>query len=469
MNGNNYLTIEKFNSITGKHFDANESNVATLAKAKGATEADVVRFLNSNEYKLRKPTGYHVLREFVSWYKRGGEPKRRRGDSGAESGNGYGRKDPNGSGDGDGRDDSGTEPGDGEPGDGENGSGDGADGDGGEQGTEPGNGSGNDGEQGADGADGNTPGNGEGGESGNGDGPDDKQGAGDGADEPKVPDVTPEDIEKALEDAKKNGTIPDLVQKAIDGVNRGEYHESMPYVALAMLYHIPVYLFGPSGSGKSYLARQAADIFEVPYHFTNKVDMKVDLEGYGDAAGRYVETEFYRAMKNGGVFFFDEADASDSNAFTWANAATSDRLAVFPVVGQVQAPESLYFIAAGNTAGDGADELYTARNALDKATLNRFVKFEVGYDKAIEKKLGSAENVAFVRALRRAAEHNGIELVASYRTIKNLEAMASLGNYEMAVKACVTAGMTEDDVYNLRNDAKMQKLIEQGNPFAAAL
>lgn len=365
------MTIREFNELTGKHFDENAANIAVMKNAESASADDVREYMNSAEHQLGKVTrGYHVLRGFASWYKRGkgSEDKTKRG----------GRK---------------TEP---KP----------------RKTSEP--------------------------------KPEPKP-------EPKKPD------------------IPPALKKAIDGAAAGIYHEQMPTIIKAMLAHLPVYIFGPSGSGKSYIAEQAADILGVDFRFTNKVDMKVDLEGFADAGGRYVETEFYRAMKNGGVFFFDEADASDSNAFTWTNAATSSRTAVFPVIGRVNAPAELYFIAAGNTCGDGADGMYTARNALDKATLNRFVKIEVGYDAKIEKKLGSAENVIFVRTLRRAAENAGIELIASYRTISALEIMSAGGTYADAVKCCVTAGLTEDDIYNLRNDARMRKLIESGNPFAAAL
>lgn len=367
------MKIYEFNRITGKHFDENESNVKTLEKAAGATEQDVQDFLTSPEYKLRPKTGYHVLREFVSWYKR---------NKGADS---KGKRAP----------------------------------------------------------------------------------------KPKAPKAPkPEPKPKKPEAPKPEPEapkVPEALQKAIDGAASGKYHEKMPDIIDAMLKHHPVYLFGPSGSGKSYIAEQAAEILGTDYHFTNKVDMKVDLEGFADAGGRYVETEFYRAMKGGGVFFFDEADASDSNAFTWTNAATSSRTAVFPVVGRVDAPSNLYFMAAGNTCGTGADGMYTGRNALDAACLNRFAKFEIAYDPKIEDKLGSKECVEFVRTLRRAAENAGIELIASYRTITGLEDLSEGGRYANAVSAFVTAGMNEDDLYNLRNDAKMRKLIEQENPFAMAL
>lgn len=437
------LTISEFNRITGKHFDENEANVATLAKAKGATAADVKAFIESAEYALRPKTGYHVLREFVSWYKRGGAPKAKRGGRDTKRGSGENGRKAEGP----------TEGGEGATAEGE-GEGEGSAADGGE-------------------ADGQTEAEGTDGEGGGQEQEPKTEPKADGEQGAKEPKAEPKKRgrKKAAEPKAepKPNEESELVKKVRALAAAGLCHEQMPRIIKAMEKHVPVYMYGPAGSGKSYIAEQAADLLGADFHFTNKVDMKVDLEGYGDAGGRYVETEFYRAMKHGGVFFFDEADASDSNAFTWTNAATSSRTAVFPIVGQVHAPNDLYFIAAGNTCGRGADEIYTGRNALDGATLNRFTRVKVDYDPKIEDKLGSPENVAFVRALRRAAEAHGIELIASYRTIKNLEVMAEGGTYEEAVESCVTAGMTEDDIYALRDDAKMRRLIEQGNPFAAAL
>ena len=77
------------------------------------------------------------------------------------------------------------------------------------------------------------------------------------------------------------------------------------------------------------------------------------------------------------------------------------------------------FVAAGNTCGQGASDLYTGRFALDQSTLDRFAQIAFDYDPQIEESLTSnnVELLDFVRVLREASQAVGVRAVFSYRCL----------------------------------------------------
>ena len=86
----------------------------------------------------------------------------------------------------------------------------------------------------------------------------------------------------------------------------------------------PLYMYGPAGSGKSFTAKQIAEALSLPYFETSQAMFSYDLKGYGDAGGNYVETPFYKAFTQGGLFFLDEVDASASEAMVVLNNAIAN-------------------------------------------------------------------------------------------------------------------------------------------------
>jgi cobaltochelatase CobS len=68
------------------------------------------------------------------------------------------------------------------------------------------------------------------------------------------------------------------------------------------------------------------------------------------------------------------------------NAVLANGLVTFPdgVTFEIN-PERTLFVAADNTLGTGATGDYAARFALDKSTLDRFVRMVVDYDNDVER------------------------------------------------------------------------------------
>jgi len=155
-----------------------------------------------------------------------------------------------------------------------------------------------------------------------------------------------------------------------------------------------VYLVGPAGSGKTTIAAQAAEALGLPFYSTGAVGMAYQLQGFINAEGKYMETDLYRAYVGGGVFLFDEIDASSAQALLAFNAIAANDLAAFPC-GTVKRHKNFVIVAAANTFGAGADAQYLGRNPLDAATRDRFVDIVMDYDERLE--LAISPNDAWTR------------------------------------------------------------------------
>lgn len=226
----------------------------------------------------------------------------------------------------------------------------------------------------------------------------------------------------AAADGKTLVTLPDGSTVAVSGRAHCEFAAVCQLVKRGR----NVYLYGHAGTGKTYLCKQIADALDLPFHSDQKISNDFQLTGFVDAAGKFQETELYRAVTRGGVYMLDEFDASDECAAVILNTALANGYMTFPGVGRVEVHPNFRCIACGNTIGRGASSNYTGRNCLDAATLDRFVIRSVGYDPAIElQKAGGDKNlVDFIHAVRAAVETCGVSLVVSMRAIENIAAVS---------------------------------------------
>ena len=229
-------------------------------------------------------------------------------------------------------------------------------------------------------------------------------------------------------------------------------HEKFEMIKACIENDIPVYLAGPAGSGKNYTLEQISWELGLEFYFTNSVQQEYKLTGFIDAGGQYHETEFYKAFKNGGIFFLDEMDASIPEVLVLLNAAIANRYFEFPN-GKIKAHKNFRVVAAGNTVGSGADEMYTGRLVLDQATLDRFAIIDFGYDRNIEMHIakGNKELVDFVEAIRTEAETNGIRATFSYRCIGMVTKLEKTGlELKNILAIAVFKGMEKDTINNFR-------------------
>lgn len=192
-------------------------------------------------------------------------------------------------------------------------------------------------------------------------------------------------------------------------------HKDFEDVLLMVVCGVSPFLVGPAGSGKTTLVEQIAKALNRKFYMAARVTSEYKLIGFVDAQGHAVRTQFREAYEHGGVFLFDEVDASDADAMTAFNAALANGFGDFPD-GMIHRHEDFVAIAAGNTFGRGADRQYVGRNQLDAATLDRFQVYEVTYDEVLELKLaGNAPWTRYVQAIRAGVEAQKVRHVVSPR------------------------------------------------------
>lgn len=226
----------------------------------------------------------------------------------------------------------------------------------------------------------------------------------------------------------------------------GLFHYRMKNVLEVCSRSLNCMIVGPAGSGKTSLAAQVAAALELDFFATGAVDSPYKLSGFIDAGGKYQRTAFRRAFEDGGLFLFDEIDASSANALMFFNAALSNDWCDFPD-GMVKKSNNFRVIAAANTFGTGRDRMYVGRNQLDAATLDRFVTIDIDYDEALERKLaGDDVWVDIVQTIRKIVFKNKLRVVVSPRASMQGAHLVDLG-WELrdVLSATVLRGVSPSD------------------------
>jgi len=230
-------------------------------------------------------------------------------------------------------------------------------------------------------------------------------------------------------------------------------HAVFEKVLRALSVRENVYLVGPAGSGKTTIASQVAKALNIPFYSTGAVGMAYQLQGFINAEGKYMETDLYRAYVNGGVFLFDEIDASSAQALLAFNAIAANDLAAFPC-GTVKRHEDFVIIAAANTFGNGADAQYVGRAQLDAATLDRFAFVPMDYDEKLELAIASNDEwTRHVQAFRKAVRELGLRHVVSPRaSVKGGKLLSAGLSWEDVEAMTLNRGLSALDVEKIKSN-----------------
>ena len=219
----------------------------------------------------------------------------------------------------------------------------------------------------------------------------------------------------------------------------GTYHPKFDTVVrLAALEGI-VYLVGPAGTGKTFMAQQVADALGRPFYFDSVTagTSEGNLSGWLIPVGKagkfvYVPVGFVKAYEEGGVYLADEFDAIDPTVAVFLNAALANGKFSLPKRHEnpvAKRHPDFVFLAAANTFGTGADALYVGRSHLDAATMDRFTgcMVEIEYDPALEEQIAHSESggdaklateaLTFTRTVRQTIRDKRLHRIASYRMI----------------------------------------------------
>lgn len=195
---------------------------------------------------------------------------------------------------------------------------------------------------------------------------------------------------------------------------RGEhFHEMFDDVLIALMEDSNPYLIGPSGCGKTYMIKQLTDLLHMDFIDIGYINEEYDILGYQTATGGYSAPNFYLCYKYGMVAFCDELDNGNSRATVKLNSFLSnvvDASYNFPNGENVKRHPNFRIIAAGNTAGNGADMNYNTREKIEESVQQRFVPIYVGYDNAVEEAIleGYTDWFRFIELFRAATDAWGV-------------------------------------------------------------
>jgi len=282
----------------------------------------------------------------------------------------------------------------------------------------------------------------------NGSGDEEENGQGKQGEQPK------QEQEKQSKAKSKDDKPKDEPEKENKKPRQSEYIKPQEYeeVKAYIKANEPIVLYGSAGTGKSTMVEQIAKELGMNFYSTNSVNDKFELTGFQDANGNYQSTQFYDFCVNGGIFCFDEIDASVPEAIVAFNTAIAQRFFVFPKVGRVDLHPNCRFVACANTIGDGATLTYVGRSPMDAASKDRFGWLKVDYNKKVEMLIAENDSdlVEFIDDVRHSAEINLPQLIVSYRAIARIVKLKKAGiPLHTLLKQALLNSIDKDDLPTL--------------------
>jgi cobaltochelatase CobS len=221
-----------------------------------------------------------------------------------------------------------------------------------------------------------------------------------------------------------------------------------------------VLIVGPAGCGKTHLVEQVAKALNRRFGMLSGSAGASESQIMGwllpSDGGRfeYQPSEFIELYEGGNsIFLFDEYDAFDGNMLLCANSALANGHITVPQrLGnqRVKRGENVGIVATANTYGTGADPIYSGRNQLDGATLDRFIVVEMTYDDALEKDMAKAgglndSQIERFHGLRSKVEKASLLRVISTRALKKTISNMRCGmDFGMALQDLAT-GWSADE------------------------
>lgn len=250
-------------------------------------------------------------------------------------------------------------------------------------------------------------------------------------------------------------------------------HKELGRLVMLAKARLNIWLAGPAGCGKTFLAKQVARELDLPF-FGPVIGS--EITDVGDVTGRnrlvngtqvYVPSAIVATLQSpmGGVCLVDEiTQVCEPSLLGPFNSVFEGNELYVPALGEmVHAvnPENIVWIAAANTFGRGADSDYCGNIRIDGATLDRFAgsMVAVDYDQELERSLYDRGIAQMVQAARQTCRERKIKRIVSMRITRNLTALLRAGaSYELLVQQFF-CGWSEDDQRTV--EPSMVRALEQ--------
>lgn len=182
-----------------------------------------------------------------------------------------------------------------------------------------------------------------------------------------------------------------------------------------------ILLTGPAGAGKTFLVQLIADTLGLSLASISCTAGMGESHLLGRSVpdlthgkNRFQGTDFLKVYEEGGIGLLDEFDAADPNMLLSINTGLANNYMNVPNrPDKPRAERHVDFIcmATANTVGRGATRMYSGRNQIDEATLDRFRigLVEIDYDELVEKSVCPDDGKPFVNYASRDKKDNTVE------------------------------------------------------------
>ena len=222
---------------------------------------------------------------------------------------------------------------------------------------------------------------------------------------------------------------------------KGEiYHKKVEQIAIDIMEGDWPYLWGPSGTGKSHMVKQVADLLGMSFMKAGKITEPHSILGYNDPQGRYRITPTFIAALYGHLLSLDEFDNGNPDTQVVLNDIYSELLnkidnpnEVCEVMFGDDIPVNIHpnfrMIAAGNTSGEGENSVFSSRGKIDESIQERMTPIYIDYDNRVEEQILKDYPswykffIDFREACSNFAQNNGLEAPQGTTTTRDAAAI----------------------------------------------
>lgn len=238
----------------------------------------------------------------------------------------------------------------------------------------------------------------------------------------------------------------------------GKQHFKYEEVFKLVMLQLNVWMGGPAGAGKTFLASEIARALDKPFFRISCGPQTAAsvIFGHTTASGGYAPGIAYQALthEKGSVLLFDEFDRLNPAVGVMVNGLLDGNKVTFPNGETIGQREGVIMLVAANTFGKPTAEFGTAQRQ-DTATMSRFVKVNVPVDEKLEMSLfGSIDKdwVLFVQKVRKAVEKLGVtSLVVTPRASEYGVRMIANGIPRTTVEEMLLwNGIPQDDLKKIK-------------------